>query len=281
MVNKAVVGILAGIVLISLTVGIFIGMAIGGGGGGTTAADGGSTNDGGGGGGGGNTPTAAQATPIPTNNSTASGSNVTTTIATTTAPATSTTAPTPTATPTPVTTTQPPRTTILPRRFDTREIASELVARINDKRENRGLETLSNSGTVVTNLQQMAKNHSVQMADEAAVIHTINGRSSSARYKQYNLYDTCKWNAADGDYLVTSDNNALEAIGRTYAGREYQDDGQTKFNGNETQIANALYDTWMNQDTYKQRLLLGNARRIAVGIEITQSGEVYATADIC
>ncbi|MFB6309066.1 MAG: CAP domain-containing protein [Haloarculaceae archaeon] len=261
MVNKAVLGILVVVVVASLGVGILIGMQLGGG---AAPADGGS--DGGGCGSDGS----GGATTTPTNGT----ANATATPTNGTANATAT--PTP-ATPTPTLT--PERTTVPPRRFDEREIALAVVDGINEEiREPRGLATLSGRSRTAGQLSVMADNHSISMADEGKVIHEINGNNSADRYRANDLYDTCKFESNTGEFIVSADDNQLEAIGRTVAGRTY-DDGQ--FNANETAVAQAIVEEWRTSSTYRQPFLYENIEHVGVGVEITRAGDVYVTANVC
>jgi hypothetical protein len=197
-------------------------------------------------------------------------------------------APTPTGTQTAAgspTPTDAVRTNILPRRFDRRRIEVLVVEEINERRRAEGLEPLTGNGTVAKHVRTMARNHSVNMADEGVVRHQVNGTTSTARYRDYNLYRTCRWDAANGDYIIASDKNgyeanksALEAVGRTYAGREY---GDGQFNEDERAVAEALVDAFFSDYRFDQRLTLPRATHAGVGAEITQAGEVYVTVDLC
>jgi hypothetical protein len=197
-------------------------------------------------------------------------------------------APTPTGTQTAVgspTATEVARTNILPRRFDRRHIEVLVVEEINERRRAEGLEPLTGNGTVAKRIRTMARNHSVNMADEGKVRHRLNGTTSTARYRNYDLSRACRWDAANGDYIIAPDRNgyeanksALEAVGRTYAGREY---GDGQFNEDERAVAETVVDAFFSNYRFEQRLMLQRATHAGVGAEITQSGEVYVTVDLC
>lgn len=239
------------------------------GGGGDSAADGG-------------TPTAKNATPLPT------------TPTPTAVPATATSspnagAPTPTAVPATATVTGTPtaipRTTILPRRFDDRRIEVLVARYVNQRRGAADLDPLEQNGSLARDVRVMARNHSVRMANRGEVTHVVGGNSSTDRYRDNELYRTCQWRSGLRSSIVRADNNgpqatenSLETIGRTYAGREY---GDGQFNGDEAAVARAIVDEWWADDTFNTRLTLPNAGSIGVGVEITQTGQVYATADLC
>ncbi|PSP34264.1 hypothetical protein BRC64_01280 [Halobacteriales archaeon QH_10_67_22] len=192
--------------------------------------------------------------------------------------------PTPTATPTvtpPPPTATPTRTPMLVRRFDEAEIESELRRMLNDWREKEGLQEFKTDGALVADLNAMARNHSVAMADAGLTLHEVDNRSSADRYHEYNVYWNCWFKADDGNYFVTPDDNSLEVLGRTYAGRTYETPNGTDYNANETAVAEDIFEQWTNNAVYTPRLSYSNATRIGVGIETTRNNEVYATANVC
>ncbi|WP_164471619.1 CAP domain-containing protein [Halosimplex salinum] len=188
---------------------------------------------------------------------------------------------TPTATPTPTPTATPALTDVPVDTFDEHEIERHVGEYLNERRRAVGLSTLSIDGGGVEPIVEMARTHSVDMADAGKAIHRIDGRDSADRYRDNDLYERCRWPAAESDTLVTADDNALEAVGRTVAGEPYYEEGDRKFNGNERAVAESLVDTWWNSSTYNPRLTRQNASRVGVGVDITRRGDVFATADFC
>ncbi|MDS0281524.1 CAP domain-containing protein [Haloarcula onubensis] len=171
------------------------------------------------------------------------------------------------------------RERIPPREFNERNVSAAIVADVNDAREAEGLEPLSTTGTTTENLRAMAAGHSDAMAEAGLVRHTIDGVTSADRYRQYDLYSTCQFQVES--YIEDAENDALEAVGRTYAGQEYPDDGTQRFNANDTAVAAALTDDWLSTGLFRERLFYGNADRIGVGVTVTSTGAVYATANVC
>jgi uncharacterized protein YkwD len=173
------------------------------------------------------------------------------------------------------------RTTISYRRFDDAEIARLVKERINDRRRAAGLPELRTEGSTVGDLDRMARTHSVAMADAGAVQHNIDGNSSADRYRAFGLFDSCTFPNEEDTFIVDATGNQLEAIGSTVAGRAYSADSGPQFNGNEEQIADALVRQWYDNRIQRERLAWQNAQRIGVGVEVTQDGSVYATANLC
>ena len=250
MVNKTAVGLLGVIVVASLGVGILIGMQLGGG-----AVDAGTDAS----------PSQDAVTETPASaepNSTAA----------TEAP--------PTETATPAESHAEQRTTVPARQFDESEIADHVATFINQERRNQDRSRLKVGDGTAESVALMAGNHSVAMADAGTVAHEIDGVSTAGRYKRNELFERCKFKSPEGSYISTPDEE-FELIGQTVAGRHYRDDGAEQFNGDERAVARALVDAWNESAEYRERLLVPGPTRIGVGIEVTQGGKVYATADVC
>jgi uncharacterized protein YkwD len=257
MVNKALLGIAAVVLLVVFGLGLGVGILVGGSGGGGAADASPQTDD-------------------------ASGSSDSTGTTTPTASDSTGTA-TPTAsdstgTATPGTADDEPKTVPL-YRFNKQNISEAVVENINAVREEEGLQPLASTGTTAENVRQMATSHSEAMADAGRVKHSINGVTSSDRYKRDGLYNTCRFQVES--YVENADKNELEVIGRTYAGQEYPDGDTKALNRNDTAVANALTEDWLSTSTSRDRLLQANADHIGVGITVTTTRNVYATVNIC
>lgn len=259
MVNRLRVALAATLViLVSLAVGVVIGMTFDGGEGSPTAP--------------------ATETPTPDDNAATTAAPTT---PTTTGTATTTATATSTATATEPATT---RTPIPPQRFREAEIEREIRAAVNERRTARGLDTLSNEGDVGDRLRALARSHSRNLSVEGQLVHTIDNQTSSDRYKSHDLYDQCQFKSSEGNYIIKPDRPGeaeLETLGRTYAGVSYTSGGEQQFNDNETAVAQAIVDRWFETTTYRERLLLDNAGRLGVGVEVTNESSVWVTGNLC
>ncbi|PSQ30232.1 CAP domain-containing protein [Halobacteriales archaeon QS_9_67_15] len=229
--------------------------------------------------GGESTPTPVGATSLPPLETTTGGPGT----ATPSGPATATPTayPTLTPTPSPTPTATPALTEVPADSFDEREVERLVATFINERRSTANYSTLGVDGTTVDRLTEMARGHSVDMADIGEAVHRIDGAESADRYRDSTLYDRCRWSAADSDSLVTADDNALEAVGTTVAGQPYTEDDERRFNGDEEAVARALVDSWWETDTYRQRLARPNASVVGVGVDITRRGDAFATVNLC
>jgi len=283
MVNRAVVGILLGLVLVGVLIGGIIGFLIGGsgpqaGGPATATADQPTPLPS-------VTPTATP-TPAPTATPTRTQSPTATPTATPTPTSvpTPTPVPTPTDSPTPTASPTPATTTIGADEFDARAVEDEIRRLINERRGDRGLGTLTTAGNTVDRLVPMSRNHSENMAAHETVAHVFDGVTSAQRFRRADAYAACTWESTEENDVIKPDEpraNKLEAVGRTIAGRHYEDNSETQFNGDETEVARALIEGWFDRLYPRDTFTIPGADRISVGVYITDSGEVYATVNIC
>lgn len=278
MVDRKVVVIVAVAVGVVLVGGVAGAMLLGGGGGGdTTAPDDG---DGDAGGESAPTPTAAPTTAGTATNAT--GTPEETPFPTLTPTVASTPTATPTVTPTP--TDVPTRTPMLSRRFSEREVELELRELLNDWREDQGLQPFTNAnGSLVMQINTMATNHSTAMSEKGELVHRLNGLTVGERYREFGLVERCKFKKEDAQYIVHPENDAyqFEVLHKTYAGRNYQDGGETVYHENETAIARDIFEEWTSNPVYRDTLDYPEINRLGIGIVITEDNEVWVTGNIC
>lgn len=172
------------------------------------------------------------------------------------------------------------RTEVPPSSFDEATIATRIAELLNERRAEAGVTELSTTGRTADTLQSMASNHSDAMAAAGEVTHTIDGADSYDRYQANGLDDQCSFSEA-GSSLETPTRDRFEAVGSTVAGQSYLEDGQQRFNGNESAVATALVDHWLSTLPYENRMTLDGAQRVGVGVTVTDDGRVYATVNIC
>ncbi|WP_459194159.1 hypothetical protein [Halosimplex sp. J119] len=285
MVDRKVVIVVAVAVGVVLIGGIAGAMMLGGGGG--DDADTGGSDDTGGDDGSGGDGSAVTPTPAPTTAGTGTETNGTGIPTETAFPTlTPTSVPTPTGTPTvaPTPTAVPTRTPKLPRRFSEEKIEMELRRMLNDWRESKGLQPFTNAnGSLVVQVNAMAANHSAAMAKKGQLVHESNGLDVGERYRAFELAERCKFKKEDAQYIVDPTNDAydFEVLHKTYAGRNYQDGGETVYHENETEVARDIFEKWTSNRVYREVLNYPEINRLGIGIELTEDNEVWVTGNIC
>jgi len=255
MVNKVALGILAVIVLTAMTVGGLVGLQLGGG----------SLGEGGPG---------ATATPTVTP---AGGGESPSSSPTPTATPTPTPTATPTATPTPTPEPTPtPVPTVSPSEFNETQIEQFVTAILNDEREERDRQPLDTYGP----LEEMARFHSENMADQGFVSHAAAGFTTAERYDRYELENRCK--VTDDTNTGVRDDEELETVAKTVAGQVYTDsEGNRRINRDEQDVAGTVLRKWFDENEQRRKLLLQNADEIGVGVVVDDDGDVWATVDLC
>jgi hypothetical protein len=250
MVNKAVVGVIGVILITTLGVGALVGLQGGGG-----PADDASPNTNGNGNGQG---------PGTDTNSTSANETVSNGTATPVA--------------------DEERTPIPGRQFTEQDIATNLTERINAWRVAEGMDRLETDGTTPDRLREMAMGHSVAMANEGELTHAIGNLTSSDRYRENDLYDTCMYKPPHKDTVWAPDNpyeNKFEAIAGSVAGGTYEVGNETRFNEDETAVAGALLEQYQSSNASSDVILARGLERIGVGVEVTRDGAVYSTVNVC
>lgn len=116
-------------------------------------------------------------------------------------------------------------------------------------------------------LEQMATNHSRRMAGSKLVAHTINGSTTSMRYKEYMGPSDCKIRAPRQNYILRK--TELEAI------YSYE-----ITSGNESVLADNIADElFLNRPT-RRVLRLEGARHMGVGITVLDR-VAYIDISVC
>lgn len=256
MAKKALLGVAAVALLVVLGTGILIGTQFAGGPAESpsqTGSDQGGGSDGGGSG--------TASTPAANNSTTPTA--------------------TPSATATPTATATPEERSVPAREFNEQNISKYVRQYLNEEREAAGVPPFESGLKTEKDINEMAQGHSEQMAIEGKAIHKIDGVSSKERYQNSGLYDRCTFSSSEGDYIETPDDTRFEAVEKTVAGQVYEEDGQEQFNANDKEVARTIVDAWMAWPDFRERLTLRNANLVGIGIEVTDTGNVYATANIC
>lgn len=179
-----------------------------------------------------------------------------------------TTSSTPTATPTAI-------PTVAPDEFDRATIEREIRSAINAERQSRGLQPLDHAGEV----RQMNRFHSEQMADQRYVSYVAGGFTVDERRERFGLSGHCR--VTNDANTAILDGREVETVGRTVAGRPYTREGDRHVDRDESAVASAVADQWLNDDEARAKLLLANADAVGVGAVVAGDGAVYVTVTLC
>jgi len=143
---------------------------------------------------------------------------------------------------------------------------------VNEERRDEGLEPLKYDPRLVS----IATNHSEDMVEKGYYSHTapdgttIEDRFSEAGYE-------CRISVPGGVIKTGSEN-----IAQTYYQKGVEkSDGDTELYGNESEVARAIVDSWMESEGHRENIMQPYWRHQGIGIELTANNTVYATQNFC
>lgn len=168
-----------------------------------------------------------------------------------------------------------PPPTVAASEFDAARIEAKVLEGVNIYRNEIGIQTLRRDST----LREMARFHSENMAGQRYVSHSAAGFNTQERYEKYEMEDSCNVPNNQEKGLVSGEN--LETLRKTVAGRPFQENGETRYYRDETAVAEAVVNAWIDSEEARKRLKLENADRAGVGVVVTENGRVYVTMDLC
>lgn len=180
-----------------------------------------------------------------------------------------------TASPTASPTATPPTPTVAPTTFDRTKIELEIQSRVNAEREERGRQPLERFDVAV----EMARFHSENMAAQGFVSHSADGFTTIERYERFEIHDRCR--TEDSSSTGIREGEELETVAKTTAGRPFTVDGERRYHRTESDVAAAVVDRWLDDDDARQKLLLGTATEVGVGVVVTEDGGTFATLNLC
>lgn len=155
-------------------------------------------------------------------------------------------------------------------------VAQEIHYRVNEVRQQRGLEQLAWSPAI----HQIATKYSEDMANRSYYAHdSPEGNDFGDRYAQagYN----CRVESRSGQAYGGAEN-----IAYTYADRDVEgpSGGTVDHNGNETKIAHGIVEQWMNSPGHRENLLQSHWNAEGIGVAVTEDSNgtrVLATQNFC
>ncbi|MFC6835987.1 CAP domain-containing protein [Halomarina ordinaria] len=150
---------------------------------------------------------------------------------------------------------------------DTVAIEDGIVAAVNAGRAESDRDPLSEYDA----LTEMARFHSAGMADQGYPSHAAAGYDTVERYEEFDLYDQCR--VPDDTRSGVREGRELETITRVTLNTTEAPD--------EREVAKTVATQWAADEEARTKLTYRYASRLGVGVEVTDSGYVYATLDLC
>jgi uncharacterized protein YkwD len=155
--------------------------------------------------------------------------------------------------------------------IDERRVEGLVHQYVNKEREQQGLPTISHD----EELRYIARNHSEDMAARSYFQHEdLSGDDFNDRYDEagYN----CRVRTSGDRYTIGGEN-----IAQTWFQERIEVEGGERYYDSEDDLARGIVNQWMNSPEHRQNILREYWESEGVGIEITDSGKVYATQNFC
>ncbi|EMA14134.1 MULTISPECIES: CAP domain-containing protein [Haloarcula] len=157
------------------------------------------------------------------------------------------------------------------RGIDERRVEMLVHQYVNQERQERGLSAVGYDDE----LAGIARNHSEDMATRSYFSHeSPSGDGMKDRYA--NAGYQCRVQTSENTYVTGGENLAQTWVYETVSttdGSEYYDSAD--------ELARGIVDQWLNSPGHRENMLTESWVSEGIGVEVKQSGKVYATQNFC
>lgn len=157
---------------------------------------------------------------------------------------------------------------------DTDAVNAAFLARFNDERVERGLDTVTQSNTLV----DIATEHAANMAEHDYVGHEWpDGTTAADRFRERGLLPECRLSVPGSDRFYPGGENAAAAT----TGRVTHPGTDETFRVDDADSLTAyLIDSWMTSDGHRRLMILPAVEKIGLGVA-RNGDELYAALELC
>lgn len=154
-------------------------------------------------------------------------------------------------------------------------VREAFMQRLNEARQERGLQTLSERAVLV----EMGNQQAADMAENNYIGHEDSqGRTIEDRYRARGLLPECKLETTGNRFYPGAENAAESYIWQDLI--RWWDDKIVSIDSEE-RLAEHLFNSWMNSSGHRKVMLLNSADEAGLGLAITDSNNVYAALEFC
>jgi len=145
---------------------------------------------------------------------------------------------------------------------------------LNAERRERGLQEVSQRDV----LTDMGEAHSAVMAREDEIGHVEpDGTTIEDRYDSRGLLPECRLSIPESNEFYPGAENAAQ----TWIEQEVITGSGSTYISSEKELAEELLRQWMNSPPHRKPMLLPGMSQVGLGINISDSGKVYASLEMC
>lgn len=163
-----------------------------------------------------------------------------------------------------------------PRGYNSTKVESVFISLLNQERQERGLNTV----TQRDELSKMGTAHAQNMARHDYLGHEQpDGTTIQDRYDNRGLLPECGLPIQGSDRYYPGAENAYQGwIDK----RVTQHDGTTTYVSNETDLARVIFVSWMNSSPHRKAMLVASADQVGLGIaNVEESKKIYVALELC
>lgn len=183
------------------------------------------------------------------------------------------------------------RTPMLPRRFSAEAIEENVTRYLNRARtnetapraedENETLEPIRTDGPTATTLKEMARVHSRSMADAGQTGHAVGATNTSERYLEYDVAESCKYTVNGTQVYHPADHDKFEVLDAGTIGNFDLGGDEEPYVENESFAAKLIVEDMLDDWSKQRRLFSEHIEFMGVGAEIAGENTVYTTVNLC
>lgn len=161
--------------------------------------------------------------------------------------------------------------------YNLSKVEMRFITYLNEERSRRGLQNVSQR-TVLT---EMGENHSRDMAKHDYFAHVEpDGDSIEDRYRDRELLPECRLPIQGTDRYYPGAENILKAQVDASVRAQWAEDGEYYVNS-EDDLAWLIFQEWMHSEPHREAMLVSSADEAGLGLNVTESDEVYASLELC
>ena len=159
--------------------------------------------------------------------------------------------------------------------YNRTEVRQEFQHLLNEERERRGLQTLDRR----TELQKMGQSHAENMATFEYMGHVQpDGDNIEDRYRERGLLPECRLPLENSNRYYPGAENAYQGYVDAEIERDYAPDFYV---GNSEDLAQVMFDSWMNSRPHRKAMLVSSADEMGLGFKTTEADKIYAALELC
>lgn len=160
--------------------------------------------------------------------------------------------------------------------YNVSKVESEFISLLNQERQSRSLQEVSQRDV----LSEMGQSHARVIADIHEITHVQpDGTTIADRYQQRGLLPECRLPIQGTDQFYRGAENVYQGYVDTEV---FQADGGIISVNDEEDLAQDMFESWMNSKPHREAMLVYSADQAGLGVaRVDESDAVYVALELC